>query len=68
MKINVKKIIKYFVMLLFGFSLIFYGVINMVIKDKSAVEITDDEIIRRAKELGLVGIEEYYLEKLEKSE
>lgn len=68
MKIKVKKIMKYFVMLLVGFSLVFYGVINMVIKDKSAVEITDDEIIRRAKELGLVGIEEYYLEKLEKSE
>lgn len=68
MNINMKNVTKYFVMLLIGFSLLFYGIIGMVIKDKSMTQITDNEIIEKAKELGMVSINEVFLRELEESE
>lgn len=68
MNINIKNVTKYFVMLLIGFSLLFYGIIGMVIKDKSMTQITDNEIIEKAKELGMVSINEVFLRELEESE
>lgn len=68
MNINFKAIIKYFTMLLIGFSLLFYGIIGIVIKDHSAETLSDSEVIERARELGMVGINERILEELEKDE
>lgn len=68
MNINIKKMIRYFMMLLIGFSLVFYGIIEFVIEDHSQKELSDFEIIEKARELGMVGINEQVLKELEKSE
>lgn len=68
MYINVKKIYRYFTLLVIGLSLVFYGVINFVIDDHSMDQISDAEVIQRARELGMVGINEVLIEKLEDNE
>jgi hypothetical protein len=68
MYINIKKIYRYFILLAIGLSMFFYGVIQLTIEDKSAVEPTDEEIIERAKELGMISINEIYLEKSKEAE
>jgi len=68
MYINVKKIYRYFALLVIGMSLIFYGIIDMVIEDHSMDVMSDAEIIERARELGMVGINEVYIEKTEETE
>lgn len=55
-------------MLVIGLSCFFYGIINVVIEDHSMDQPTNAEIIQRARELGMVGINEVYLEKLEETE
>lgn len=61
MELNIKKLFKYFTMLLFGFSILFYGIVEMVIKDKSSVEPTNTEIMKKAEELGMVRINDIFL-------
>jgi len=68
MYINVKKIYRYFALLVIGLSLVFYGVIDFVIEDHSMDQISDAEVIERARELGMVGINEVLLEKLDENE
>ena len=68
MYINIKKIYRYFALLVIGLSMVFYGVIDMVLEDHSMDQISDQEVIERARELGMVGINELYLEKLEENE
>jgi len=68
MYINIKKIYRYFILLAIGLSMFFYGVIQLTIEDKSVVEPTDEEIIERAKELGMISINEIYLEKSKEDE
>ena len=68
MYINMKKIYRYFAMLVIGLSLVFYGVIEAVIEDHSMKQPTDAEIIERARELGMIGIDEYYLNNTENNE
>lgn len=51
-----------------GLSLFFYGIIEAVIEDHSMIQPTDAEIIERAKGLGMIGINEYYLKNTEKDE
>ncbi len=68
MYINMKKIYRYFAFLVIGLSMLFYGIIQVVIEDKSMQQPTDAEIIERARELGMIGINEYYLEKDKESE
>ena len=48
-------------MLVVGLSLVFYGVIEAVIEDHSMKQPSDAEIIERARELGMIGVDEYYL-------
>jgi len=63
-----KKIYRYCILLTLGLSAIFYGVIHAVIEDKSTVEPSDAEIIRRARELGMVGLDELYLKDVDDNE
>ncbi|MBN2793857.1 MAG: hypothetical protein JXR88_00525 [Clostridia bacterium] len=58
MYINMKKIYFLGVMMVIGFSLFFYGVINLVIQDHSKERISDEEIIIRARQLGMIKFEE----------
>ncbi len=62
MYINMKRIYRYAMLLVIGLSIFFYGVIEAVIVDHSMKEPSDAEIIERARELGMIGINEYYLE------
>lgn len=52
-----KKIYFLGVMMVFGFSLFFYGVINLVIQDHSKETISDEEVIVRARQLGMIKFE-----------
>lgn len=61
MYINMKKVYRFGVLLVIGLSMIFYGIIQMVEKDNSAVELSDQEIILRARELGMLGLEDKLL-------
>jgi len=57
--INVKKLYVWFVMLIIGLSLMFYGIIQFSVDQKKwASELTDQEIIARAKALGMVEIKD----------
>lgn len=68
MYINMKKIYRYFAMLVVGLSLVFYGVIEAVIEDHSMKQPSDAEIIERARGLGMIGVDEYYLKNTENNE
>lgn len=63
-----RKIFRYSVIFIIGMTLFFYGLIDLVIEDHSMKEPTDSEIIERARELGMVGIDEVILEDLENNE
>jgi len=62
MYINMKRIYRYGLLMVVGMSLIFYGMIQMVIEDHSMDQITDEEVIERARGLGMKGLEETLLE------
>lgn len=55
-------------MLVVGLSLVFYGVIEAVIEDHSMKQPSDAEIIERARGLGMIGVDEYYLKNTENNE
>ena len=55
MNLNFKKLTIYFFLLIFGMSLIVYGMLDFV-NLKNNQEISDKEIIRRAKDLGMVEV------------
>ncbi len=65
MYINTKRLYRYFVLLIIGFSLLFYGIINLVIKDHSMETMSDEEIIERAKDLGMIGIDDKILKEMD---
>ncbi len=65
MYINTKKLFRYFVLLIIGFSILFYGLINLVIEDHSMKTLSDEEIIERAKDLGMMGIEDKILKEMD---
>jgi len=56
---NIRKMFAYFILLIIGLSLMCYGVISYY-EDKRTFEtaLSDDEIILRAKTLGLVEVKE----------
>lgn len=62
MNINYKKISYYFLLLIIGMSFIVFGVINIAI-DRNNIELTDNEIIERAKDLGMVEFKEIVIDK-----
>lgn len=68
MYINMKKVYRYGILLVIGLSLIFYGTIKFVIKDHSQVEPSDQEIIQRARGLGMLGLEDKLLLDAEEDE
>ncbi len=57
--LNIKKMYKYFVMLILGLSLIFYGLMSFIIDQTQFKNVmTDEQIIERAKDLGMVELKE----------
>ncbi|MGM0379652.1 MAG: hypothetical protein ACQEQE_07885 [Bacillota bacterium] len=55
MNLNFKKLTIYFFILIFGMSLIVYSMLDFMTL-KNSQEISDKEIIRRAKDLGMVEV------------
>lgn len=56
---NEKKIFALFIWLILGIALIFYGIFSYVIDMKQfGTHISDEEVIQRAKNLGMVEIKE----------
>lgn len=68
MYINMKKIMRYTVLFVIGMSLFFYGMMAWIIEDHSMDEPSDAEIIERARELGMIGVDEYLLENSQENE
>ncbi len=57
---NTKKLYVYFIMLIIGFSLIFYSIITYAVQmSQFQGKISDEEIIERAKGLGMIDLKEY---------
>lgn len=59
MNLNYKKLTKLIILMFLGFVIVIYGVLSMFF-DRTVHQMTDDEIIIRAKELGLVEMNEAY--------
>lgn len=59
MNLDYKKLTKLIILMFLGFVIVIYGVLSIFF-DKPDRQMTDDEIIIRAKELGLVEMNEAY--------
>ncbi|MGB3368200.1 MAG: hypothetical protein WBA54_11970 [Acidaminobacteraceae bacterium] len=59
MNLNYKNLIKYSVFMFIGIVLIIYGALSLVF-DKDDRAMTDQEITNRARELGMVDLNEAY--------
>ncbi len=65
--VNIRKLIKYWVLLVIGLSLIFYGVIGYYENRQLIMQnISDEEIIERAKGLGMIEIKDQVLDNTSK--
>ena len=68
MEFDMKKMIRYAIMLMVGLSLTVYGVIDLTISKYGPKPMSDAEIIERAKDLGMVDIKEKWIESKEKED
>lgn len=59
MNLNYKKLTQLIILMFIGFVIVIYGVLSIFF-DRNEHQMTDDEIIIRAKELGLVEMSEAY--------
>lgn len=59
MNLNYKKLTQLIILMFIGFVIVIYGLLSIFF-DRSNYIMTDDEIIIRAKELGLVEMSEAY--------
>jgi len=57
MQLNLKRISLYFMFLVLGMSMISFGLMNIAY-DLQNEEMTDQEIIQRAEDLGMVELKE----------
>lgn len=59
MNLNYKKLLKYSLIMFIGIVLVIYGVLSLAF-DTDSRAMTDQEIINRARELGMVDLNEAY--------
>ncbi|HKL41844.1 MAG TPA: hypothetical protein VJ962_04605 [Clostridia bacterium] len=64
MQLNLKKMSIYFIFLILGMSMISFGLMNIAY-DLQNEEMSDQEIIQRAKALGMVELKDQLNEKSE---
>jgi len=57
MQLNLKKVSLYFIFLLFGMSMVSFGLMNIAY-DLQNHELTEAEIIERAGDLGMIEIKD----------
>ncbi len=55
------KMMKYFVFLVFGMSFVVYGIMDLAFSKYHTPPMTDEEIISKAKELGMIEIKEAWI-------
>lgn len=65
MEINMRKMIRYAIIMVIGMSLTVYGVIDLTVSKYGPKPMSDAEIIERAKDLGMVDIKEAWIESQE---
>lgn len=61
--IDVSKLFKYLLTLFIGMCFIVYGFATLTIDAFNMNKMTDDEVIKRAKELGMVELRQIYNDK-----
>ncbi len=54
MELNIKYMIRYFILLIVGMCLIIYGIMDIVSSKYAQPPLSDRQIIERAKDLGMV--------------
>lgn len=59
MNLNYRKLTQLIILMFLGFVIVIYGVLSIFF-DKNEHQMSDDEIIIKAKELGLVELSEAY--------
>jgi len=64
MQVNIRKLISYSIMLVLGLSLTLYGVIDLTISRYAPDPMSDEEIIERAVDLGMVNIKDKWIEEI----
>ena len=62
MQLDMKKLIRYGIMLMIGMSLTVYGIIDITISRYAPQPISDQEVIDRAKDLGMISIKDKWIE------
>lgn len=65
---STRKMLTAVLFLIMGVSMIFYGILDMVIEDHSQKTLSDSEIRTKARELGMVEVKEAFTKALEESE
>lgn len=67
MQLNMKKMIRYGILLMLGMSLTVYGLIDTTVSRYAPEPLSDAEIIERAKDLGMVDIKEQWIKSQEET-
>ncbi len=63
---NIKNMFGYFIMLIVGMSFIVYGITDIAMDKYQVAPLTDEQIVERAKELGMVDIKEAWIIEMDK--
>ncbi len=58
---SIKSMFRYFIFLVIGMSFIVYGIMEIVTTKNVKPELTDEQIIQRAKELGMIEVKEAWI-------
>ncbi len=58
MELNIKYMIRYFILLIIGMVLIIYGIFDIVSAKYVQPPLSDKQIIQRAKDLGMVEMKD----------
>lgn len=68
MQVDMKKIIRYGILMVIGMSLTVYGLIDITVSRYAPPPMSDEEVIERAKDLGMVDIKEQWIKSQEENE
>ncbi|BEP30089.1 hypothetical protein [Helicovermis profundi] len=57
---EIKKVYKYFILFVIGVILVINGFLTIIITKNGVSEVSDDYVIKRAKELGMIELNKAY--------
>ena len=61
MRVDMKKIMRYGILMVIGMSLTVYGLIDITVSKYAPPPMSDEEVVERAKDLGMVDIKEQWI-------